>query len=255
MYCKQIILSLLALGLTTGCVSTSQMEKEKQMREEQQRVYVDKFPVQNYEEYLALDKFTLDKYLPVGADKNNGTGFLTFFLRDGTKITYTIDDDLIYEVITNVKQPFIETYKRYYLDSKKLMVFSQTIDRIDVGEEKLYDPNGKVKEFKDHDKELKRKGMDYKKVLAWAEDMGFLDLKNARVLEGDKLSLSMFPLDDETIKDFKEDTDFSERDIKEFTKHKYVWSYIIRQDGGGHYYYVSADGEAYVDKGFSVYSR
>jgi len=255
MYCRQIILSVMTLVMIIGCVSTSNIEKEKQMREEQQRVYVDKFPVQNYEEYLALDKFTLDKYLPVGADKNNGTGFLTFFLRDNTKITYFIDNELIVETIVNDKHPFIETYKRYYLDSKKLMVFSQSLSQIKVGIRKVYDPNGKIKEFKDHDKTLKAKGMDYKKVLAWAEKMGFLDLKNARVLEGDKLSLSMFPLDDETIKDFKEDTDFSERDIREFTKHKYVWSYIIRQDGGGHYYYVSADGEAYVDKGFSVYSR
>lgn len=255
MNCRQIILSILALVATTGCVSTSQIEKEKEMREEQQRIYVDKFPVQTYKEYLALDKFVLDKYLPVGADKNNGTGFLTFFLRDGTKITYTIDDDLLYEVVTHNSQPFVETYKRYYLDSKKLMVFSQTVDRIEVGEKKLYDPNGKLKEYKNHDKELKAKGMDYKKVLAWAEDMDFLDLKNTRVLEGDKLSLSMFPLDAETIKDFKEDTDFSERDIIEFTKHKYVWSYIIRQDGGGHYYYVSADGKTYVDKGFKQYMR
>jgi len=238
---------LLSIGCTNGTLTIT--------KHEQQRVYVDKFPVQNYEEYLALDKFTLDKYLPVGADKNNGTGFLTFFLRDNTKITYTIDDDLMYEVITNVKQPFVETYKRYYLDSKKLMVFSQSLSQIKVGIRKVYDPNGKVKEFKDHDKELKEKGMDYKKVLAWAEEMGFLDLKNARVLKGNKFTLNMYPLDKITIERFKKDTDFSERDIKEFTKYKYVWAYTIERDGGGHYYYVSADGKRYIDKGFNFYAR
>ena len=128
MNCRQIILSVLALGMITGCVSTSQIEKEKQMREEQQRVYIDKFPIQTYEEYLALDRFVLDKYLPIGADKSSGT----VFLKDGTKITYYVDK-IIVETIVNAKDPFIETYKRYYLDSKKRMVFSQTIDMIEVG--------------------------------------------------------------------------------------------------------------------------
>jgi len=254
MYCRQIILSVLVLGLTTGCVLTSNLEKKRYMKE-QQKVYVDKFPIQSYKEYLALDKFVLDKYLPIGADKNNGTGFLTFFLRDGTKITYTIDDDYMYEVITHVSQPFIETYKRYYLDSKKLMVFSQSLDRVKVGIRRVYDPNGKVKEFKDHDRELKENGMDYKKVLVWAEDMGFLDLKNAIVLKGDDFTLQMFPMDEIQIKIFKSEKGLSKRDFKEFTKHKYVWTYIIKRDGGGHYFYVSADGETYLDKGFSVYSR
>lgn len=255
MFYRQIILSVLALVLTIGCVSTSKIEKEEQMKKEQQRIYVDKFPIQSYEEYLALDKFVLDKYLPIGADKNNGTGFLIFFLRDGTKITYFIDNELITETIVNDKQPFIETYKRYYLDSKKLMVFSQTIDMIEVGEEKLYDPNGKVKEFKDHDRELKEKGMDYRKILAWAEDMDFLDLKNVRVLKGDKFTLNMYPLDEKRTERFRNDKDLSERDFKEFTKHKYVWAYTIKRDGGGHYFYVSADGKTYLDKGFSVYAR
>ena len=252
MYCRQIILSVLVLGLTTGCVLTSNLEKKRYMKE-QQKVYVDKFPIQSYEEYLALDKFVLDKYLPIGADKNNGTGFLTFFLRDGTKITYTIDDDYMYEVITHVSQPFIETYKRYYLDSKKLMVFSQSLDRVKVGIRRVYGPNGKVKEFKDYDRELKENGMDYKKILAWAEDMNFLDLKNVRVLKGRKFTLNMYPLDEKRIERFRNDKDLSERDFKEFTKHKYVWTYIIKRNGGGHYFYVSADGETYLDKGFSVY--
>jgi len=135
------------------------------------------------------------------------------------------------------------------------MVFSQSLSQIKVGIRKVYDPNGKIKEFKDHDKTLKAKGMDYKKVLAWAEKMGFLDLKNARVLKGNKFTLNMYPLNKITIERFKKDTDFSERDIKEFTKYKYVWAYTIERDGGGHYYYVSADGKRYVDKGFDFYAR
>jgi len=246
---KALILAILLLSI--GCTNTTPTIT----KQEQQRVYVDKFPVQNYEEYLALDKFTLDKYLPVGADKNNGTGFLTFFLRDNTKITYFIDNELIVETIVNDKHPFIETYKRYYLDSKKLMVFSQSLSQIKVGIRKVYDPNGKVKEFKDYDKALKAKGMDYKKILAWAEDMGFLDLKNARVLKGDKFTLNMFPMDEIQIKIFKAEKGLSERDFKEFTQHKYVWAYTIKRDGGGRYFYVSADGKTYSDKGFRVYPR
>lgn len=251
MYCKQMVLSIVSLVILTGCISTLHIEKENQMREEQQRVYINRFPVQTYTEYLALNKFTLDKYLPQGVNRQNGT----VYLKDGTKITYYIDNELETEIIMNVKEPFIETYKRYYIDSKKLMLFSQSIDKINVGIEKLYDLNGNIKELKDYDKELKEKGMEYKKVLAWAEDMGFLDLKHARVLKGDKFSLNMYPLDEERTKRFKKNKDLSERDFKVFTKKKYIWAYIIKKDGGGHYYYVSADGETYLDKGFNVYAR
>lgn len=60
---KTIIELMLGVGLFfTACVDQNSINVQKQMRDEQQRIYVDMFPIQNYEEYL-----------PIGADKNNGT--------------------------------------------------------------------------------------------------------------------------------------------------------------------------------------
>jgi len=74
---KRKLVLIIATLLSIGCTNTTPTIA----KQEHKKVYVDKFPIQTYKEYLALDKFTLDKYLPVGADKNNGTGFLTFFKR------------------------------------------------------------------------------------------------------------------------------------------------------------------------------
>ena len=254
MYYKKIVLSIVSLVILTGCISTSQLEKERQMREEQQRVYIDRFPVQTYEEYLALDKFTLDKYLPQGVNNHNGI----VYLKDGTKIYYIINfnnsNDYIQETIFSAKNPFVETLKQYYNKNRNIKTFSQNIDSLNIGVEKLYDPNVKIKELKDYDKELKAKEMDYKKVLAWAEDMGFLDVKHARVVKGDNFTLQMHTISKQLIKIFENETS-STTDLNNFLKYKNVWTYIVESKGKGHYFYISGGAESFLDMGNMRYLR
>jgi len=246
---KEIVL-LSSLVIITGCMNMpkSLTSEGLEMTKEETKIYVDKLPIQTYEEYLALNTFVLDKYLDLEEDSRGEV-----FLRDGTEIKYTIDDEFIYEVITNNKKPFLETYKGFYIQNKRLKIFSQTIDDIEVGEEKQFNHLGGLEKLVDHDQKLKKDGMEYRKVLAWADNMDFLDLERVKVLKGESFSFQMHPLDDELIEIFKKNKKISSSDLKKFLKFKYVWSYIIERDGGGEYYYVSGDAEAYSNEGFIRY--
>ena len=247
---KNIVL-LSSLALFTACVDQNSINltNEKKMKEEQQRVYIDRFPVQTYEEYLALDKFTLDKYLPQGVNHHNGT----VYLKDGTKIKYNFNDRYISETITNIKKPFIETRKGYY-PNKKIKIIWNRIDDIEVGEEKEFNYLGGLEKLVNHEQKLRRDGMDYKKVLAWAEDMGFLDVKHARVVKGDNFTLQMHTISKQLIEIFENETS-STTDLNNFLKYKNVWTYIVESKGKGHYFYISGGAESFLDMGNMRYLR
>jgi len=101
---KEIIL-LSSLIIIVGYIPIPKALDNKgiAMNEEKKRVYVEKLPIQTYEEYLRLNRFVLNQYLNLEEDSEGEV-----FLRDSTKIKYSFRDRYIYEVIVNIKKPFLE---------------------------------------------------------------------------------------------------------------------------------------------------
>jgi hypothetical protein len=128
--------------------------------------------------------------LPVCEDKKYD-GII--YLQDNSKINYTCElgatNEFIGEVITTPKYPFVEFYKRYYSDTKSLAVIYSKIGEMSIDKYYHYDQNYKlVKEI-----DYKQKShLPYTTILQSLEKLGYLDLKNVKLLIGnnEKFELS-----------------------------------------------------------------
>ena len=134
--------------------------------------------IKTFEKYMKQKKFVL----PVCENKKYDG---TIYLEDSTKIEYSCPlnkDDLIGETITSSKYPFVEFYRRYYSDSKSLAVIYTKIGNMDIGTYRHYDTQGKL--VREIVYKQDTSNLPYTTILQSLEKLGYLDLKNVKIIKG-----------------------------------------------------------------------
>ena len=226
---KMILLSTLALF--TACVDQNNINvtKEKEMREEA-TLDISKMPLQTYEEYIELKRFVLAKYIENQNAKKRGIAYLN----DGTRIEYSDGKSEVSESIFHLKRPFGEVQKIYHVDSKSIKYFMEFIANLDIGKTIIYNKFGEISKIFDADSDLRKKGLNYKKLLEGAEKQGFIDLKEGKMLKGDSFKIAIRERTEkdpiwsrEEKEEFAEETGLSYNIIDDFKKDKYYWRFDI----------------------------
>lgn len=242
---KQIrnIVLLSSLVVFTACVDQNNInvQKEKEMREKA-TIDISKMPLQTYEAYIKLKRFVLEKYIPVESKSATGIGYLA----DGTKIKYYFDSKNVAETITHKKRPFREVQKTYHVDSKSIKYFIETIASLDIGKTIIYNYFGEVQKVFDEDSELRKKGLDYKKLLEGAEKQGFIDLKEGKMLKGDSFKIYIEEdskaMTREAKEKFAKKVSLSYTIIDNFIEDKYSWRFDIEYKDRTEMYSFTRDG-------------
>jgi hypothetical protein len=252
--------------LLTACVSESatvllnHVEKKKESKvREKATIDISKMPIQTYEEYIKLKKFVLGKYIK---ELNSTLSSGVAYLKDGTKIKYYFDKREVSESIYHIKKPFVEVMKMYYVHSKNIKIYREFLFSILIGDKFLYDERGSILKKYDKDAELKSLGLDYKKILEWANEQGIIDLKTSMILKGSRIELhkSSFKKNwktdwsEEEKRVFQEKTHLSDKVIKNFFSHSHYWDLTVDFPRYMDYYMFSADG-SFVDYTGRIYKQ
>jgi len=255
----------IALGivvLLTACVSekagVSLIEKENSVREVA-TIDISKMPIQTYEEYIQLKKFVLEKYIK---EANNTRTSGIAYLKDGTKIKYAFDKSDISESIYHLKKPFVEIQKIYYTNSKSIKYYMETISNLDIGKTIIYNNFGEVSKMYDEDAELRALGLDYKKILEWADENGIINLKESKMLKGNRFSLQKASFEKnwktnwsrEEKRQFQERNNLSDKVRENFFSHSHYWAFSVDYPRYKDEYIFSADGSfvSYLGKVYKM---
>ena len=220
---------------------------------EEKSLNIKEMPLQTYEEYVKSDRFMLEKYIK-REKRMDGSG--TAYLEDGTKIEYDYDSKYCAENITSKKYPFVIFSKGYFLDTKKIKEVMKSISDIFIGKEITYNQLGQVVKVIDHDKEMRALGLNYKKVLEWADEAGIIDLKEAKILKGDNFYLRASTMEHdfateftpEVRKEFIKNSELTKKQGEALFKYKNYWSFSVSYPWYTQYYMLAADG-TYIGEG------
>ena len=204
---KNIISTGVVILLLFGC-STNNLKKDSCIE------------IKIFEEYMKQKKFVL----PVCENKKYGG---TIYLEDSTKIEYSCPldkDDFFDETITSSKYPFVEFYRRYYSDTKSLAVTYTKIGNIDIGKYREFDNNGKITIEKDY---KQKSNLPYTTILQSLEKLGYLDLKNIKILKGTDQNFGLNYSNNIDLTGSREKVPKELLNKFEQTKGKAVWKYTI----------------------------
>lgn len=216
------------------------------MREEA-TIDISNLSIQTYEEYIKLKKFVLEKYIK---EANNTRTSGVAYLMDGTKIKYAFDKNNVSERILHLKTPFVEVLKIYYPQNKNIKNYREFISRLMVGKTILYNQFGEVSKMYNEDAELKALGLDYKKVLEWADENGIIDLKESRMLKGSRFELQKASFEKqwktnwskEEKRAFQKRNNLSDKVTENFFSHSHYWTFSVDYPRYKDEYIFSADG-------------
>lgn len=238
------MITLSMLVLFTACVDQNSInvKKEKEMREEA-TLDISKMPIQTYEEYIELKRFVLEQYIENQNAKKRGIAYLN----DGTKIEYSDGKSEVSESIFHLKRPFVEVQKIYHVDNKNIKYFMQMIANLDIGKAIIYNYFGEVQKIFDVDSDLRKKGLNYKKLLEGAEKQGFIDLEEGKLLKGDDFEIYIeerknLKWSREKKEKFAKEMNLSFEVVDEYSKSKYCWRFDINNDEGSKMHTFTRDG-------------
>jgi len=248
---KMLMLSVLIV--LSACINQAKVKIKEEIKMEEKSLDIREMPLQTYEEYVKSNMFMLEKYIK-REKRMDGSGVA--YLEDGTKIKYSFDDKYISENITNKKYPFIETSKGYYVNTKDIKGIVQTLSDLSIGKEIYYNQSGQIIKIIDHDKEMKALGLNYQKVLEWADKAEIIDLKEAKILKGyafyiNYTAFKEFWNNDWGINDeeFGKVNNLTKREQEKFFNYKYYWIFSVDYERYQKNYLFSADGMFVKDMG------
>lgn len=241
------MLMLSSLVVFTACVNQTEVKVKEEIKMKEKTLDIKEMSLQSYEEYIKSDRFMLEPYIKRA--KTMDTSGIAY-LEDGTKIEYSFDDKYISENITNKKYPFIEISKSYYVDTKHINGSIKTISDLSIGKEVNYNQWGQVVKIIDHDKEMRALGLNYKKVLEWADEAGIIDLKEAKILKGVGFYLMVSSMEQnfvteftpEVQKEFIKNDQLTKKQGEALFKFKNYWSFSVDYPWHTQYYMLAADG-------------
>ena len=249
----KIILMLNSLVVFTACVNQIEVKVKEELKMEENSLNIKEMPLQTYEEYVKSDRFMLEKYIK-REKRMDGSGVA--YLEDGTKIEYDYDSKYCAENITSKKYPFVIFSKGYFLDTKKIKEVMKSISDIFIGKEITYNQLGQVVKVIDHDKEMRALGLNYQKVLEWADEAEIIDLKEAKILKGYDFYLNYTPFkefwnNDWGINDeeFGKVNNLTKKEQEKFFNYKYYWILSVDHERHQENYLFSADGMFVKDMG------
>lgn len=251
---RKIIIGLI-LGMVvlfTACVSEGVNvplnvgKKENKVREVA-TIDISQMPIQTYEEYIKLKKFVLEKYIKeANSTRTSGVAYLS----DGTKIEYSFDKSEVAESIFHLNKPFVEIQKIYYTNSKSIKYYMEFLSNLDIGKTMIYNQFREITKVYDEDAELRALGLDYKKILEWADEHEIIDFKEARMLKGNRFELQKLSFEKhwksdwskEEEKYFQKKHDLSDRVTENFFSHSHYWAFSVDFPRYQDEYIFSADG-------------
>jgi len=129
--------------------------------------------IKTFEEYMKQKKTSI---------RANNSGII--YLSDGTKIEYMgcmNKDDSISESIYTNKFPFVKFRKDYYCENYMLELIGSSIGGLDIGKYREFDNNGKITREIDY---KQQSNLPYTTILQSLEKLGYLDLKNVKIIKG-----------------------------------------------------------------------
>jgi hypothetical protein len=178
---KKLGLSIVVL-LLLGCATHNGIKQNNIKKE----IYMN---IKTFEEYMKQKKFVL----PDCNTEDDYGNSSVIYLTDKTKIEYSCalrkESTFFWETITTPKYPFVEFQKTYYSDAKTLKTIYMDIGEYPIEKYQEYNKAGKlIKE-----EVYKQKShLPYTTILQSLEKLGYLDLKNVKLLIGnnEKFELS-----------------------------------------------------------------
>lgn len=246
-------LTLGVLILLTACVGeqgniavpVKEKKKENSVREEA-TLDLSEMPIQTYEEYTQLKKFVLERYIKSQNARSSGIAYLN----DGTKIKYYFGEKYIAETISHFKYPFQKLSKGYFRDTRAIEGYTYSLSNLNIKKDVTYNKVEKVIKVIDYDSKLKELGLDYKKILEWADDKGIIDLKTSQMLKGNRFFLQKASFEKnwktnwskEEKKHFQETNNLSDKVTKNLFSHSHYWNFSVDYPRYQDEYIFSADG-------------
>jgi len=264
---KQLVKVVIFSTVTmfTACVDQNSLSRitEERVMEHENIIDISQVPLQTYEEYVQAKKFMLEKYIMQNKykhyfnsdDSTSGVAYL----KDNTKIAYSFSKEYISEGILNRKYPFVEVVKIYYPDTKILHTEANSLNGLIIGKEISYNKQGEISKIIDNDAEYKRKGINYKKILEWADKEKIIDLKEAKMLQGNSFILSLQKFEEfwnkkwgSNNEEFGKKNNLTKEEQLKFFKHKNYWIFNIDYlEGYQKHYLFGADGKFIMNLGRS----
>ena len=249
----------------TACVDQNSLSRttEERVMEHENIIDISQMPLQTYEEYIKAKKFMLEKYIMQDKYKHyfnsDDSTFGVSYLKDNTKINFYHDNKYITETISNKKYPFVEVSKGYFLDTKSIQEYHVTLSNLSINKTIYYNNLGKIIESYDNDAEYRRKGINYKKILEWADKEKIIDLKEAKMLQGNSFILSLEKFEEfwnkkwgSNNEEFGKKNNLTKEEQSKFFKHKNYWIFDIDYlEGYQKHYLFGADGKFIMNLGRS----
>lgn len=240
----------------TACVGQNSLSvKKEKVMEKENIIDVSQMPIQTYEEYTKVNKFMLEKYIVQDKYKNyfyaDGSTVGVAYLKDGTRIAYSFSKEYISEELTNKKHPFKRVIKSYYINNKSIKDYNEAIANLFINKMIYYNSFGEIVESYDYDVEYQRKGINYTRILDWADAEEIIDFEESRMLKGNSFALSLqtfekfwnnkWGLNNE---EFRKKNNLTKEEQEDFFKHKYYWVFDIDYlEGYQKHYLFGANGK------------
>jgi hypothetical protein len=177
---KKLGLSIVAL-LLLGCATHNGIKQNNIKKE----IYMN---IKTFEEYMKQKKFVL----PDCNSKDDYGSSSIVFLADNTKIDYLCpldDNDDIRVIINTPKYPFVDFKMGYYASNNSLEYLGTLIGGKPFGKYQEFSTEGELIKEENY---KQKSNLPYTTILQSLEKLGYLDLKNVKLLIGnnEKFELS-----------------------------------------------------------------